>query len=128
MKILIIHGPNLNMLGKREPDVYGKTTLNEINDQIQLQANEMKVQVQFFQSNSEGEIVNEIQKASESMDGIIINPAAYTHTSVAIRDAIASIKAPCIEVHLSNIHARRFQENITHCSCLQRTNKWFWGK
>ncbi len=106
MKILIIHGPNLNMLGKREPDVYGKTTLNEINDQIQLQANEMKVQVQFFQSNSEGEIVNEIQKASESMDGIIINPAAYTHTSVAIRDAIASIKAPCIEVHLSNIHAR----------------------
>jgi len=106
MKILIIHGPNLNMLGKREPDIYGSTTLGDINKQIEKEAKPLKLKVQYFQSNSEGEIVTKIQNSLGNIDGIVINPAAYTHTSVAIRDAILSTNIPTVEVHISNIYKR----------------------
>ncbi len=106
MKILIIHGPNLNMLGKREPDIYGSTTLGDINKQIEKEAKSLKLKVEYFQSNSEGEIVTKIQNSLSSIDGIVINPAAYTHTSVAIRDAILSTNIPTVEVHISNIYKR----------------------
>lgn len=105
-KILVIHGPNLNLLGKREPEIYGRFTLSEINKKLARKAKELKVQVDFFQSNSEGEIVDIIGNASKKYSGIIINPAAYTHTSVAIRDAISASGLPVIEVHLSNIYKR----------------------
>jgi len=104
MKILVIHGPNLNLLGTREPDVYGNTTLEEINRRIITLAKELDIDAEVFQSNSEGEIVDAIQK--RTYDVLIINPAAYTHTSVAIRDAIAAVGRPAIEVHISNIHKR----------------------
>lgn len=106
-KILIIHGPNLNLLGKREPDVYGKATLDEINKSLEARAKELGVLIEAFQSNHEGEIVQKIQDAKESGFGaIVMNPAAYTHTSVAIRDAVSAVDIPVIEVHLSNIYAR----------------------
>ncbi|MEM7008989.1 MAG: type II 3-dehydroquinate dehydratase [Thermodesulfobacteriota bacterium] len=106
MNILIIHGPNLNMLGKREPDIYGATTLEEINNSLSNKAKELEVDLSFFQSNSEGEIVSTIQDAMTSAQGIVINPGAYTHTSVAIRDAILSCGLPVVEVHISNVHKR----------------------
>ncbi len=106
LKILIIHGPNLDLLGQREPGVYGKTTLSEINKRLAKLAQDLKCAVDFFQSNHEGEIVDAIGKASKKYHGIVINPAAYTHTSVAIRDAVAAVKVPVVEVHLSNIYAR----------------------
>lgn len=105
MRILVIHGPNLNLLGKREPEHYGSLTLEQIDEKIQNLARTHNIIVETFQSNVEGEIVSKIQTAN-SFHGIIINPAAYTHTSVAIRDAIAAIKTPCIEVHLSNVYKR----------------------
>ena len=94
------------MLGKREPDIYGATTLKEINDSLSEKAEEMGVEISFFQSNSEGEIVSTIQDSMTSTDGIVINPGAYTHTSVAIRDAILSCGLPVVEVHISNVHKR----------------------
>lgn len=106
MKILVLHGPNLNLLGTREPGVYGDLTLNEINSAITSLADELGVEVELFQSNSEGCLIDKIQSAAGSFDGIIINPAAYTHTSVAIRDALAAVALPTVEVHLSNIHSR----------------------
>jgi 3-dehydroquinate dehydratase-2 len=106
MKILIIHGPNLNMLGKREPDIYGATTLEEINAALTSKAKGLGAEVTFFQSNSEGEIVSNIQDAMSKFEGVVINPGAYTHTSVAIRDAILSSGLPVVEVHISNIHKR----------------------
>ena len=106
MKILIIHGPNLNMLGKREPDIYGSTTLEEIDSALMTKAKELGVEVTFFQSNSEGEIVSTIQDAMSKYDGVVINPGAYTHTSVAIRDAILSSGLPVVEVHISNVYKR----------------------
>ena len=106
MKILIINGPNLNLLGEREPEVYGKTSLAAINAQVTALAKELKVDVEFFQSDHEGEIVETIGKARKTCDAIIMNPAAYTHTSIAIRDAIAASGLPVVEVHLSNIYAR----------------------
>jgi len=105
MKVLIIHGPNLNMLGKRETDIYGNKTLDEMNNEIIKRANELKINVEIKQSNHEGEIIDQLQAAGD-YDAIIINPGALTHYSIAVRDAIASIKIPVIEVHLSNIHAR----------------------
>jgi 3-dehydroquinate dehydratase-2 len=105
MKILIIHGPNLNLLGKRESDIYGTKTLDEINALLKKLAKELKVELDIKQSNHEGEIVEIIQK-SKNYDALVINPAAYTHTSVAIRDAIAAVEIPAVEVHLSNIHQR----------------------
>lgn len=107
MKILTIHGPNLNLLGQREPEHYGNLSLDSINEKIQKLASDNKVEIEFFQSNVEGEIVNKIQDSAKSgFNGIIINPAAYTHTSVAIRDAISGSQIACIEVHLSNVYKR----------------------
>ena len=106
MKFLVINGPNLNMLGTREPEKYGTTTLPDIEKEIEAHANEKGVGVDFYQSNIEGEIVTAIQKAKGIYDGIVINPAAYTHTSVALRDAILAIELPTVEIHLSNIHTR----------------------
>ncbi|MBV8774090.1 MAG: type II 3-dehydroquinate dehydratase [Deltaproteobacteria bacterium] len=104
--VLVIHGPNLNLLGTREPEIYGHTTLADINLQLAALGNELGIQVQSFQSNSEGALVDRIQQARGKTDLIIINPAAYTHTSIAIRDALIAIDAPVIEVHLSNVHKR----------------------
>ncbi len=106
VKILIIHGPNLNLLGKREPNVYGSASISEINKSLQKLAKANKVHLEIFQSNHEGEIVTRVQKAQGVFQAIVMNPAAYTHTSVAIRDAVLAIKLPVIEVHLSNIYAR----------------------
>jgi 3-dehydroquinate dehydratase-2 len=114
MKILIIHGPNLNLLGKRESDIYGNKTLDEINSLLRKLAKELKVELDIKQSNHEGEIVDIIQ-GSKNCAALVINPAAYTHTSVAIRDAIAAIEVPAVEVHLSNIHKR---EEFRHTSLI----------
>lgn len=111
--ILIVHGPNLNLLGQREQDVYGSVTLKEINDLLQDKGQQLGFSVTAFQSNHEGELVEKIQEAKKKHDGIIINPAAYTHTSVAIRDALLGIQLPAIEVHLSNIYQR---EDFRHHS------------
>ena len=112
-KILVIHGPNLNLLGIREPEVYGSLTLEEINKRIKTLAESLGVTVDFFQSNKEGELIDRVQKAYNTFDAIIINPGAYTHTSVALRDAIISVGIPTFEVHLSNIYKR---ESFRHKS------------
>lgn len=104
-KILILHGPNLNMLGKREPEHYGSATLDSINKDLQSLADQSGVELDIMQSNAEHELVDRIQHAGD-VNFIIINPAAFTHTSVAIRDALASVAIPFIEIHLSNVHAR----------------------
>ena len=106
MKILVIHGPNLNLLGKREPDIYGSVTLDDINDRLAALAGELGVEVSFYQSNHEGELVQKIQDAMGVYQAIVINPGAYTHTSVALRDAIASTGIPTVEAHISNIYRR----------------------
>jgi 3-dehydroquinate dehydratase-2 len=105
MRILIINGPNLNILGKREPEIYGTTTLSDIENRLKEKF--PKAKLDFFQSNSEGPIVEALQKALDgSIDGIVLNPGAFTHYSYAIRDAVASLKVPVIELHLSNVYAR----------------------
>ena len=104
--ILVIHGPNLNMLGTREPDIYGHQTLNEINAALTANAERLGLHIETFQSNHEGNMVDKIQQAHDSFHGIIINPAAYTHTSIAIRDALSMLSIPVVEVHLSNIYKR----------------------
>lgn len=104
--ILVVHGPNLNMLGKREPEHYGSRTLEEIDASLHAKAAELGLEISTFQSNHEGEIVESIQKGVGRVQGLIINPAAFTHTSVAIRDAVLILDVPTIEVHLSNIHKR----------------------
>ncbi len=106
MKILVIHGPNLNLLGTREPDQYGTLTLEQINNKILSCAKNQNVEVKIFQANSEGEIISEIHRAIGNFNGIVINPAAYTHTSVALRDALLAVELPTVEVHLSNIYKR----------------------
>ena len=105
-KILVLHGPNLNLLGLREPEHYGHLTLEEINAQLSNLAQELGVEILVFQSNSEGELVTLIQDHFDSVDAVLFNPAAYTHTSIARRDAIAASSLPVVEVHLSNIHKR----------------------
>ncbi len=105
-KVLVIHGPNLNMLGTRERNIYGKLTLAEINTALKKKAAKAKIKLEVFQSNEEGKIVEQIQQANKKYDYIIINPGAFTHYSIAVRDAIASISVKVIEVHLSNIYAR----------------------
>jgi 3-dehydroquinate dehydratase II len=104
--VLVIHGPNLNMLGTREPDIYGHQTLEEIDVALTAQADRLGLYIETFQSNHEGDMVDKIQQAHDSFHGIIINPAAYTHTSIAIRDALSLLKIPVVEVHLSNIYNR----------------------
>lgn len=106
MKILVVNGPNLNLLGTREPEVYGTLTLEKVNKELLKYAKELGVDIEFFQSNVEGEIVNAIQAARQNCAGIVINPAAYTHTSVAIRDAISAVALPAVEIHISNVYAR----------------------
>lgn len=106
MKIVVLHGPNLNLLGRREPEHYGSLTLEGINETIEAFAREAGIEVKMFQSNCEGELINHIQDAIGCFDGIVINPGAYTHTSIAIYDALKSAGIPAVEVHLSNIHAR----------------------
>lgn len=112
--ILVIHGPNLNMLGQREPEKYGSTTLSEINSRLHQQANNAGISLHHFQSNAESELINRLHAArGEGVDFIIINPAAFTHTSIALRDAILASDIPFIEIHISNVHAR---ESFRHHS------------
>ncbi|KJS22442.1 MAG: 3-dehydroquinate dehydratase [Clostridiaceae bacterium BRH_c20a] len=115
MKILVIDGPNINMLGIRRPETYGTTSMETIHERLRVLANELGCQINFFQSNHEGQIVDQIQKSYEVYNYLLINAAAYTHTSIAIRDAIEAVSIPTIEVHLSNIHAR---EPFRHISML----------
>jgi len=115
MRILYLNGPNLNLLGTREPEKYGRTTLAEIETLVRKRAGELNVTVEFRQSNLEGELVNWIQEAKGKFDSIVLNAAAYTHTSIALRDAIAAIQVPTIEIHLSNVHAR---EEFRHKSLI----------
>ena len=115
MKVLFLNGPNLNLLGTREPEVYGRTTLTDIEKSVRERADQLKVEVDFRQSNQEGELVDWIQKAKNQFDVIVINAAAYTHTSEALRDAISAVGVPAIEIHLSNIHAR---EEFRHKSLI----------
>ncbi|MBZ4644728.1 MAG: 3-dehydroquinate dehydratase [Petroclostridium sp.] len=105
-KILVIHGPNLNLLGIREKGIYGTETFDSINDRIRQEAEKLGVQVDIFQSNHEGEIIDKIHAAMGVYGGIVINPGAYTHYSIAIRDAIKAVSIPTVEIHLSNVHAR----------------------
>ncbi|NQT23359.1 MAG: type II 3-dehydroquinate dehydratase [Candidatus Omnitrophica bacterium] len=115
-KILVIHGPNLNLLGKREVDIYGKTSIDQINKELTAVADSKKVELSVFQSNHEGEIVDRIGEAkAKGFGAIVINPAAYTHTSVAIRDAVSACDIPVVEVHLSNIYQR---EEFRHTSLI----------
>jgi 3-dehydroquinate dehydratase-2 len=113
--VLVINGPNLNLLGTREPEIYGHTTLEDINRQLIALGTELGIRVESFQSNSEGALVDRIQQARGIIDLIIINPAAYTHTSIAIRDALIAIETPVIEVHLSNVYKR---ESFRHHSTI----------
>jgi len=115
MKILFLNGPNLNLLGTREPEVYGRTTLADIEAAVRQRATALQVEVDFRQSNGEGELVGWIQEAKGKFAAIVINAAAYTHTSVALRDAIVAVGVPAIEIHLSNIHAR---EEFRHKSLI----------
>jgi 3-dehydroquinate dehydratase-2 len=119
-RILVLHGPNLNLLGTRDPAIYGTTTLAEIDRELTRRAKERGATVRCMQSNVEGRLVDMIQKARTSSDAIVINPGGYTHTSVAIRDAIEAVELPTIEVHLSNIHAREpfRHESITAAKCV----------
>ena len=115
MKVLFLNGPNLNLLGTREPEVYGRLTLPDIEAQVRTRAAELKLEVDFGQSNIEGELVNWIQDAKGKFQVIVVNAAAYTHTSVALRDAISAVGVPTIEIHLSNVHAR---EDFRHKSMI----------
>ena len=115
MKVLFLNGPNLNLLGTREPEIYGRMTLADIESQVRLRAAELNVEVGFRQSNLEGELVGWIQEAKGKFDVVVINAAAYTHTSVALRDAISAVGIPAIEIHLSNVHAR---EEFRHKSLI----------
>ena len=115
MKILVLNGPNLNLLGQREPETYGRTTLAQIEERVRQRAGQLAAEVEFRQSNHEGQLVEWIQQAKGKFEVIILNAAAYTHTSVALRDAISAVGIPTIEVHLSNIHSR---EEFRHKSLI----------
>ncbi|MGQ0738832.1 MAG: type II 3-dehydroquinate dehydratase [Bacteroidota bacterium] len=114
MKIAIINGPNLNLLGKRETDIYGNQPFEQFLDTLQKKY--ANIEISYFQSNVEGELINELQRVGFDHDGIIFNPGGYTHTSVAIGDAIAAIKTPVLEVHISNVHAREDFRKLSHVS------------
>ncbi len=115
MDLLLINGPNLNLVGKREPSIYGSQTLEDIQEELLTVANELDAKLKFFQSNSEGELIDCIQNSVGSIDGILINAGAYTHTSIALRDALLGVAIPYVEVHLSNIYSR---EEFRHKSFL----------
>src|SRR3569832_1851384 len=114
MKIAIINGPNLNLLGTRETDIYGIMSFDKFLDQLKERFAD--TEISYFQSNVEGEIINELQRVAKDHDGIVLNPAGYTHTSVAIGDAVAAIKTPVVEVHISNVHAREEFRKLSHVS------------
>ena len=120
MKILILHGPNLNMLGKRDPKFYGQQSLEDLNKIIEQKAESLSIKVDIYQENAEAELIKHIHEAPEKYDALIINPAAFTHYSIAIRDALGSIDLPKVEVHLSNVHARESfrQESYTAAECI----------
>jgi len=119
MKIAVVQGPNLNMLGVREQHIYGGMTLDQIHEQLKNAAAQNGIEIEFFQSNLEGEIVDRVQECLGTVDGILINPAAYSHTSIAIRDAISAVNMPVVEVHISNIYRREEfrQKTITGAAC-----------
>ena len=114
MRILVINGPNINMLGVREPEIYGRATYDDLLNLVRAKAEELGVEVEFFQSNHEGAIVGEIQRALGRIDGIVINPAAYTHTSVAILDALKAVAIPAVEVHISDPDAREEFRRVSY--------------
>ena len=114
MKILVINGPNLNMLGIREPDHYGKETYKDLCEKIQKHCTDKDIEVKIYQSNHEGDLVDEIQKAYGTQDGIVINPGAYTHTSIAILDAVKSVNIPTVEVHISKVEEREDFRQISY--------------
>lgn len=120
MRVLVIHGPSLNLLGEREPDVYGTQTLAELNDFISIGARDLGIDVECVQHNSEGDIVSSIHEARKSFDGIVINPGAYSHYSYAIADAISAVQIPVAEAHLSNIAARETHRrtSVTAAACI----------
>lgn len=120
MKILVLNGPNLNLLGTREPDVYGNQTLDGIMKGLQDYGRARTIEVEWFQSNEEGALVTRIGESRGRYDGLIFNPAAYTHTSIALRDALMAVSLPCVEVHLSNIHSRETfrHTSLTAAACL----------
>ncbi|MBE6680113.1 MAG: type II 3-dehydroquinate dehydratase [Ruminococcaceae bacterium] len=120
MKILVINGPNINMLGIREPDIYGKNTYDDLVEMIAEHCDKKDIEVDFFQSNHEGEIVDEIQSAYGVFDGIVINPAAYTHTSVAILDALKAVAIPTVEVHISDINEREEFRKFSYVSLVAK--------
>lgn len=118
LSILVLHGPNLNMLGQREPEIYGSTTLDEVNQALAELAQQLGARVEARQSNHEGDLIDWVQQASDSFDGLLLNPGGYTHTSVALRDAIAAVVIPAVEVHLSNVQARERFRRVSRVSAV----------